>query len=55
MLKMHDGEYFEVTFVGERGRVKLNFCYSVAYKVPVFYFMAYDENSQPLTADQIHQ
>ena len=51
-LKEHDAEFLEVNFLAEDSvtLIKMNFCYSISYQVPVFLFMVYD-NNQPFSAD----
>jgi hypothetical protein len=46
-MKEHDGEYLELIYMEEDHNIKINLCYSIAYQVPTFYFMIYDEGSQP--------
>lgn len=52
--KMHDAEYLEVIFTDEKYRIKINLTYSIAYQVPLLYFMIYHFDNQPLSTQAIY-
>lgn len=52
--KKHDAEYLEVRHIGDKHIIKINLCYSIAYQIPIFYFMVYNSNSQPLKVEDIY-
>ena len=55
LLREHDGEYLEIMHTKEDSHIRMNLCYSLAYQIPVFYFMVYREGCQPLKAEEIYE
>lgn len=55
LLREHDGEYLEISHMKEDRYIRINLCYSLAYQIPVFYFMVYRDGCQPLKAEEIYE